>query len=95
MSQQYIRSEFGRLASALTALPLFLAVAILVSCGGGGEADQSQAPAADASPTATLPPGMASSIQRQSRLMHHMLRTTWDQLGDERKQLMEQRFEKG
>ena len=27
--------------------------------------------------------------------MHHMLRTTWDQLGDERQQLMEEGFEKG
>ncbi len=27
--------------------------------------------------------------------MHHMLRTTWDQLGAERKQLMEEGFDKG
>lgn len=94
MSQRFIRRKLGCLASTLKLLLLFLMLAVFVSCGSG-EADQSQAPASVASPTATLAPGMASSIERQARLMHHMLRTTWDQLGAERQQLMEEGFEKG
>ncbi len=95
MSGRFIWLSPARLGQALKSVPLFFVAAVLVACGDSDEPVQPVATSAAVIQTATLPPGMASSVQRQVAIMHFMLKITWDQLGEERKGLMEDGFEKG
>ena len=79
----------------LIVIPLVLLALALGACGGDNTSVDTATASVGATPTPTLPEGMASAVERQARLMHHMLKSTWDQLGKDRKTLMEDGFERG